>query len=150
MSTNFYRFSFPLLWAISCSFVLGGYIQKAQGQTWYDSQGRALTVKGKSVRLQTEQEKKKTLPVLKEDIPSIVKEKNEVYFDKVSRAGVYNQSRSSRRFFQNDFGFRFRSFNNGVFTRSFRNRLFNKSRYNFKTLRSRPFNNRFYLNRRRY
>jgi len=58
--------------AIYLSFVIGG-ISLAHAQTWYDSQGRALTVKGREVRLQTEKDKRKTLPMFEEEKPSIVR-----------------------------------------------------------------------------
>jgi len=87
-------------------FCIGmSFFSLAHAETWYDSEGKALTVNGREVRLKTEKEKRKTLPVLKDKIPSIVKEK--AALSKNLTVTPKNSSRSNRfnRLRNNQFGF---------------------------------------------
>lgn len=127
-----FSFSSILVFGLCALFFISndGY---AQG--WYDSQGRELSIKGKEVRLKTEKEKRKTLPLPAEEIPNIVKERTELRADLVTQPiKSNNRGRKSSFYYRNRFGlgfsrFSFSRFNNGIFIRNFSRSTFRSTRY---------------------
>lgn len=133
MITALKRFSFSTtLFGVCALFFITNDVY-AQG--WYDSQGRELSIKGKEVRLKTEKEKRKTLPLLAEEIPNIVRERTELRTDLVTQPiKSNNRFRRSSFYYRNRFGlgfsrFSFSRFNNGIFIRNFGRSAFRSTRY---------------------
>ena len=134
MISTIKRISRPFYYGV-CLYITMGNFDDVSAQTWYDSEGRALTIKGNEVRLQTEKEKRQTLPML-EVKPSIVRPQT-LLRDDLPTIVPKGRFRNNQ-FFGSRFRFRNSSFNS--FSNSgkfFRFRKFNASRIFFSSSRKR-------------